>query len=96
MTSELLCRALPAGIWKSTPRSVVGFVRRLEIEVGKQDFFGSPLGEVKKRVAHNGVIQHIGMMSVLEKPGQSMAGPLPALLEWQGHLKLTLRRQHAC
>src|ERR1700735_2179817 len=43
---------------------VVGFVRGRQIEVGKQDFVGAAGGEVKERIAHDGVVQHVGLVSV--------------------------------
>ena len=37
-----------------------------EIEVGEKDLAGAARGEVKERIADDGVVEHVGMMAVFE------------------------------
>src|SRR5450631_74423 len=45
---------------------VVGFAGGREIEVGKQDFTGATCAEIKERVAHDRVVEHVGLVAVFE------------------------------
>src|ERR1035441_3801201 len=45
---------------------VVGFVNGWEVEVGKQDLVGPVRGEVKECIAHDGVLEDFGPITVFE------------------------------
>src|SRR5437660_3662983 len=45
---------------------VIGFACGGEIEVGKENLVGTACAEVKQSIAHDGVVDHVGLMSVFE------------------------------
>src|ERR1700678_535322 len=45
---------------------VIHFTGGGEVEIGQQDFLGSAIGEVKECIAHNRVVQHVGLVAVFE------------------------------
>jgi hypothetical protein len=45
---------------------VVGFAGGREIEVGQQDLVGAAQAEVEEGIAYDGVVNHVGLVSVLE------------------------------
>jgi hypothetical protein len=45
---------------------VVGFLCGRKVELGEQNLSRAALGELKQRVAHDGVIDYIGLMAVFE------------------------------
>src|SRR6267378_2887287 len=45
---------------------VIGFARGCEIEVGEENLVGAARAEVKQSIAHDGVVDHVGLMAVFE------------------------------
>src|SRR4029077_9427002 len=45
---------------------VIGFACGGEIEVGEENLVGAARAEVKQSIAHDGVIDHVGLMAVFE------------------------------
>src|SRR5437588_7537764 len=45
---------------------VIGFACGCEIEVGKENLVGTARAEVKQSIAHDGVVDHVGLMAVFE------------------------------
>src|ERR1700676_37116 len=45
---------------------VIGFAGGGEIEVGEENLVGAGRAEVKQSIAHDGVIDHVGLMAVFE------------------------------
>src|SRR5260370_30511138 len=67
----------PLGVKSLLPRSacrnlevhavvVIGFACGGEIEVGEENLVGAARAEVKQSIAHDGVIDHVGLMAVFE------------------------------
>src|ERR1700719_5249493 len=45
---------------------VVGFACGGEIEVGEENLVGAARAEVKQSIAHDGIVDHVGLMAVFE------------------------------
>src|ERR1700704_6881073 len=45
---------------------VIGFAGGCEIEVGEENLVGAARAEVKQSIAHDGVVDHVGLMAVFE------------------------------
>src|SRR6202166_1355972 len=45
---------------------VIGFACGCEIEVGEENLVGAPRAEVKQSIAHDSVVDHVGLMAVFE------------------------------
>src|SRR5438132_7472000 len=72
-----LCPSVPPVVKNLLPHSarrdlevhamvVIGFACGCEIEVGEQNLVGAARAEVKQSIAHDGVVDHIGLMAVVE------------------------------
>jgi len=54
---------------------VIGFACGCEIEVGKENLVGTARAEVKQSIAHDGVVDHVGLMAVFENEhSRSLSG----------------------
>jgi hypothetical protein len=54
---------------------IVGFAGSWEIEVGEENLVGAARAEVKERIAHDGVVEHVGLVAVFENEhGRGLSG----------------------
>src|ERR1700693_5395736 len=54
---------------------VIGFSCGCEVEVGEENLVGAARAEVKQCIAHHGVVDHVGLMAVLENDhGRGLSG----------------------
>src|SRR5271166_3080347 len=54
---------------------VIGFLRGREIQVGEQNFSSTACREVKERISHDGVVDHVGVVAVFEdEHGRGLSG----------------------